>query len=724
MSEIKKVLFTATVDSHILHFHLPYLKMFKEKGYEVHVATNGDEEIPYCDKKHKISFERNPFKLNNLKAINQIKKVIDKEQFDIIHCHTPMGSVVTRIAAKHARKLYGTRVMYTAHGFHFYKGASKINWLLFYPVEKWLSKYTDDLITINNEDYELALRKFNAKKIYYVPGVGVDPKRFSFDLSSDEKSKLRKSFGIKSDDIVLIYVAELNKNKNQIMAIEAMKKLLSKNSKYKLVLVGKDSFNGKYQQLVRNLNIENNVIFTGYRKDVPALMKMSDIAISTSLREGLPVNLIEASMCQLPIIATDCRGNRDVVHETNNGSVIPLNELDEFVSKIENLTKSCKIDAQKYELNNVLEKVKNIYFNDNRLPIRVLQVIGSMNMGGAENFIMNLYRNIDREKFQFDFISHKPGVFDDEIIRLGGKIYYLDYITKVGPIKYKKELNMFFKRHNEYKILHTHVDQTSGIVLEVARKHSFEKMIAHSHSTGNSNNLLINVYKKILQKKINKYADVRLACSEAAGKWLYEGSDFKIINNGIDVKKFEYKKEFRDEIRKELGIENDAFVLGHVGRFCEVKNHNMLIEIFAEYNKINENSYLLLVGDGPLRENIEKKCEDLNIKNKVKILGIRTDVNKIYSAMDVFVFPSLYEGFPVTLIEAESSNLPIFVSNNVTEEVKMNQSVTFLDVKNEKKWIEEITKIKISNRNEKSEIFEKFDINKIVDEYETILEEE
>lgn len=217
MGNVRKVLFTATVDSHILHFHIPYLKMFKERGYEVHVATNSDENIPYCDKKHKISFERSPFKMNNLRAIKQLKRVIEEEKFDIIHCHTPMGSVVTRLASKHARKAYGTRVIYTAHGFHFYKGAPKLNWLLFYPVEKHLSKYTDDLITINNEDYELALKKFKAKRTYYVPGVGVDPKKFDFELSQEEKHELRKSLGIKDDDFVMIFPARLDKNKNQIL---------------------------------------------------------------------------------------------------------------------------------------------------------------------------------------------------------------------------------------------------------------------------------------------------------------------------------------------------------------------------------------------------------------------------------------------------------------------------------------------------------------------------
>ena len=196
---MKKVLFTATVDSHILQFHLPFLKLFKDNGYEVHVATNGNEEIPYCDVKHVIPFERSPYKISNLKAIKELKNVINEEKYDIIHTHTPMGSVVTRLAAKKARKRYHTRVIYTAHGFHFYKGAPLLNWLVYYPVEKYLSKYTDTLILINEEDYNLAKKKFNKRcnNIEYVPGVGIDEKKFDFIMNNDEKNELRKSLGIK-----------------------------------------------------------------------------------------------------------------------------------------------------------------------------------------------------------------------------------------------------------------------------------------------------------------------------------------------------------------------------------------------------------------------------------------------------------------------------------------------------------------------------------------------
>lgn len=312
---MKKVLFTATVDSHILQFHIPYLKMFKEKGYEVHVATNGTENIPYCDVKHVVSFERSPIKINNLKAIKQLKKIIDKEKFEIIHCHTPMGSVVTRLAAKKARK-EGTKVIYTAHGFHFYKGAPLINWMIFYPVEKYLSQYTDCLITINDEDYELARKKFKkCKQIELIYGVGVDENKFNFKMTDQEKHELRKSLGLRDDDFVLIEVGELNKNKNQIMAIEAMRDLVKADTNIHLLLVGTGVLEESYKKKIEKYNLKKNIHMLGYREDIPKLLKISNILLSLSHREGLPVNVIEGMICGLPIIATDCRGNRDLIEK-------------------------------------------------------------------------------------------------------------------------------------------------------------------------------------------------------------------------------------------------------------------------------------------------------------------------------------------------------------------------------------------------------------------------
>lgn len=403
MEKKKKVLFTATVDSHILHFHIPFLKMFKENGYEVHVATNGNEDIPYCDVKHKISFERSPFKINNLRAISELKKIIDEEKFDIIHTHTPMGSVVTRLAARNARK-NGTRVIYTAHGFHFYKGAPLLNWLIFYPVEKYLSKYTDTLITINNEDYELAKRKF--KKCYnikLVPGVGVDSNKFNINMKAEEEQKIKEKFGFKKNDFIIIYVAELNKNKNQFMAIKAMKELVKENNDIKLLLVGKGEYEKKYKKLIEKLKLENNVILAGYRNDVPKLMKISNLAISCSNREGLPVNLIEAQMSGLPIIATNCRGNRDVLKEQHEYLIELNNEkkLSEYILKCKNEKRNKTKSNSKYELENILKSMYYIYGLENESKDNVFPKISVIvPIHNSEKFLEKCINSLINQTFK------------------------------------------------------------------------------------------------------------------------------------------------------------------------------------------------------------------------------------------------------------------------------------------------------------------------------------
>lgn len=364
---MKKVLYVATVDVHIRSFHLPYLKMLHDEGYEVHVATNGDEKFPNCDVKHQICIERSPFKLKNLKAIKQLKEIIDREDFDIIHCHTPMGSVVTRLAAKKARKK-GTRVIYTCHGFHFYKGAPILNWLLFYPIEKYLAKYTDTLITINKEDYNLAKKKFSkrCKNIEYVPGVGIDSKKFDFKMTKKEKKELRESLGLKEDDFVLIFPARLDKNKNQGFLINAMEELVKDHPNIHLLLPGKDELNGYYQNMTKEKHLEKNIHFLGFRKDIPQLMKISDVAVSSSLREGLPVNVLEAFACGLPVVALNCRGMSDLIMNDSFGYIINnnLNEYCNAVLKILNDgfdVSNINIIEKQFSVYHVLHLINNVY---------------------------------------------------------------------------------------------------------------------------------------------------------------------------------------------------------------------------------------------------------------------------------------------------------------------------------------------------------------------------
>ena len=369
---MKKVLYVATIDSHIKAFHLPYLKLLHDNGYEVHVATNGNEQISYCDVKHQICIERSPFKLNNLKAVKQLKKIIDKEQFDIVHCHTPMGAVVARLAARSSRKKYGTKVIYTSHGFHFYKGAPTLNWMLFYPIEKYLAKYTDTIITINKEDYNLASNKFNkiCSDIQYIPGVGIDSKKFQTDLSDKEKNKLIESIGLEKKDFVLTCIARLDKNKNQSFLINAMEELVKENSNIHLLLVGPDELNGYYQNMVSEKKLGNNIHFLGRREDISQLLSISDIVVSASLREGLPVNVMEAFAAGKPVVALNCRGMKDLIDDGKNGFIVYdeseflerilyiKNNYLEFINKCVSYT-----NVDKFDVNAIAQRIKKIYFN-------------------------------------------------------------------------------------------------------------------------------------------------------------------------------------------------------------------------------------------------------------------------------------------------------------------------------------------------------------------------
>ena len=287
MSKKKKVLFIATVAGHINTFHIPYLKMFKDKQYEVHVATKRANEIENVDKKYEICFERFPIKLKNVKAYKELKKIIDENQYDIIHCHTPVGGVLTRLAARKARK-NGTKVIYTAHGFHFYKGAPLINWMIYYPMEKICSRWTDTLITIANEDYELAKKKFKKlKQIEHIYGVGMNTKRIEKEFSSEEKQKIRKELEIEKNDIIFSYVAELNKNKNQKLLIDVIKDLKEEISNVKLFLVGSGVLKEHYKEYVKNNKLEKYVKILGKRDDINEILSVTDIYLASSIREGL-----------------------------------------------------------------------------------------------------------------------------------------------------------------------------------------------------------------------------------------------------------------------------------------------------------------------------------------------------------------------------------------------------------------------------------------------------
>lgn len=344
-----KVLFVATVEIHILTFHLPYLQYFYAQGYEVHVACAGSSDIPYCHVRHNIPFQRSPFKRDNVKAYFALKVLMAKEIFAFVHCHTPVGGVIGRLAAMDARKTHGTKVLYTAHGFQFFKGGPVKDWIIYYPVEKMMARFTDVLITVNQEDYNTALRKkFKAGAVEKINGIGLDTEKFQPDGSKQPIESLKKTLGINENDFVLLCVGELNENKNQILLLKAVKGLLADPAfriQVKLVLAGPDSQAGFLKKEAELLGIAKQVIILGYRNDVPELLAAADIVVSASYREGLPFNVLEAMAAGKPVIATDVRGHRDLIQNGVNGFLVKQGDRAAFGIAVKQL---CEDEALRY----------------------------------------------------------------------------------------------------------------------------------------------------------------------------------------------------------------------------------------------------------------------------------------------------------------------------------------------------------------------------------------
>ncbi len=351
----------------------------------------------------------------------------------------------------------------------------------------------------------------------------------------------------------------------------------------------------------------------------------------------------------------------------------------------------------------------------------VAQIMGKWLGGGVESIVMNYYRNIDREKIQFDFICDEDStnIPYEEIKKLGGRVILVPPYQCL--FKYIKKLKKVFKE-NKYKIVHSHISTLSVFPLYVAKKLEIPVRISHSHSTTSRSEWKKNIMKQILRLFSKVYATHYFCCSELAGRWqfgnkVYDEDKVYLLNNAIDVDKFKYNEEIRKIKRKELKINDDTLVIGHIGRFVTVKNHEFLIDIFSEIHKQCNNSILVLVGQGPLEEKIKNKIRTLNLNESVIFLGQRNDVNELYQVFDVFVLPSLYEGLPVVGVEAQASGLLCILSDNMTKETKILDSTTFLDLNlSADVWSKEIIKL--------SRDYKRTDTTKEITEKELNIKEE
>jgi glycosyltransferase involved in cell wall biosynthesis len=324
---------------------------------------------------------------------------------------------------------------------------------------------------------------------------------------------------------------------------------------------------------------------------------------------------------------------------------------------------------------------------------RILHIVPDMRSGGLETLIMNIYRNIDRTKIQFDFLVHyrKLAFYDEEIEALGGQIYRLSFREDNHFLGYLKDLNDFFSQHDEYDVVHGHMASLAFIYLKYACKYGINTRIIHSHNT-DTEKTLKGYIKRYLIKFSSYYANVCFACSEEAGKFLFGNKEFKVINNGIISSKFKYNEKIRSTILEKYNAQ-DKFVVGHIGRFCKQKNHRFLVDIFSCVKEMNDDSELWLIGDGELKEDIQNYVQKLGLENCVKFLGIKKNVEEFYQGMDVFVLPSLFEGLGIVNIEAQTSGLKCVLSDQVPSIVDVTGNVEFVSLnKTKKEWADIIVK--------------------------------
>ena len=369
-----KILYVTTISNAINDFLIPHIKQLVDMGNQVDIACNIVREpspvlLELGVRIHKLPFRRTPFHWDNLKAAKEIKRLVLSEGYYIVHTHTPVASFFTRAACRNIPHL---TILYTAHGFHFYKGAPLVNRVLFYHMEKTAARWTDGLITLNQEDYlsagKLKLRKSDA--VYYVPGVGIDFKQF-VKQTTKEKGRVREIFGFHESEFILFFAAELNRNKHQDLLIDVVMLLKDKGIDVTLLLAGEGESAHKYKQLVKEKKLEGDIVFLGFRNDVPTLLQMVDVVVSSSRREGLPVNVMEAMATGLPLVVTNCRGNRDLVVNEENGYIVEADDAVRYAEAVEQLYQSEKLRRRfgkrsleyirEYSLESVLLKMKDIY---------------------------------------------------------------------------------------------------------------------------------------------------------------------------------------------------------------------------------------------------------------------------------------------------------------------------------------------------------------------------
>ena len=652
---MKRALIVSTVSRQFYLFEQINIELLKELGYEVHGAADFSDQNERMDSvdiiRHQIDIHRSPFSFRNIIAYRQLKGLMKKYNFELVHCHSPVGGVLARLAA---RRVGIKKVIYTAHGFHFYKGAPFLKWLLIYPIERWLSKYTDILITINREDYKRA-KSFKAGRVEYVPGIGIDTEGF-INITVD-KGAVRAKLGIEAEDIVIISVGELSKRKNHELIIKALAAMKECNFKY--ILCGRGALEERLKSLVAEYGLENRVIFAGFRNDIPELLSIADIFTLQSYMEGLSVALMEAMACGLPVVCSRIRGNTDIVKNNRGGFLAEPRDVKGFKNALErlladkNLRESFgsfnKIIIRKNDKRHIRERMKDIYisadkYTEENRQKKIAFIIGSMGCGGAERVVSILANSYSEAGWQVDILLLLKF---QSAYKLRADIRLLDFCNnRIPRILYLPvwilRIRKYIKEAKADKLL-SFIGRINIITLLAGLGLSRDIIISErTNPVRDGRSIIVKLASYItypLAKGIIFQTEAARSCFPA-----YIRAKSVIIANPVKVE----TKALTQKSKKIVSA----------GRLTREKNHRMLINAFAMLKASHPDYCLYIYGEGVLRAELEKQIIGLGLNASVFLPGNVADLHEHMADAEVFVLCSDYEGMSNALIEAMMMGLP------------------------------------------------------------------
>lgn len=694
-----KVLILANNDLGLYNFRKELIERLILENNEVYISLPKGKRIKDLEamgcKYIETEVDRRGTNLEkDFKLLLKYNKIIKENKPDIVLTYTIKPNIYGGIICRINKRPYICNITGLGTALE-NKGILKKITILLYKIAL---KKVNCCFVQNTENLDF-MKKNIGKEIPYklIPGSGVNLEKYKLLEYPKENDKIR-----------FLFISRIMKEKGIEQYLETAEYITKKYTNTEFHILG--FCEQEYEKRLEELQEEGIIQYHGRQDDIiPYLKECSCLIHPSYYPEGMSNVLLEASASGRPVITTNRSGCKEIIEENKNGFIVKEKDSKDLIEKVEKFIKLSNEEKRKMGLygRKKVEKefdrniVINSYLNEIQTPkkenIKVLQVFGKLNRGGAETMLMNIYRELDKDTVKFDFIKHtkEECAYDNEIYSIGGKIYSIPRYKIYNHFQYKRAWNKFFQEHNEFDIIHCHVRSTASIILNIANKYGFIT-IAHSHNTSSGKGIS-SVVKNILQRRIRYISKYYIGCSKQSAEWLFgrkvaNSNKCIVLNNSIDTKKYMCDENVRNDVRKELGIKNNEILIGNVGRFSYAKNHKFLIEIFEQICNLNKNYKLVLVGDGELKIKIQNYVKKKGLEDKVIFTGVRKDVDRILQAVDLIIMPSIHEGLPVALIEAQCNGLKCYISSNITDEVcisKKNIIKISLD-NNALEWAEKI----------------------------------